>query len=561
MRGLVDWNCWCLHRSESSKYQWSATRISMEPPRGTVSGPISQTGSNAAAGPTQFVRQPKPAKVTNATAEGTLSFPRPSSPTPTGSNGTWEPNGSNGDAKRDGESLPAPTSGWFDSTGAPSPQPQFTLQSPVPVNAVELGSSAQNSQTDSNTTAGQWQQLPPQGMAFVSAPSPQSDVAGLPDRRNLDPQFAKQGIAVPTGPMRTAEQAQPSIQDQMLLEDKERRHRIGSLVSRQLLEDADAPIESQPPAIEPPKGWRAIEKELRERLDRCDHLLRRSAVQSGRQEILVAMRQLMRALDERRGEWRSEPHLDLALQAFREEADFHASLKSPEQAVSVARIVESHQTPVLKGMQLESLAPDTAAQYYHQYAKDQLVLAAERHGFASDLYYAYGKCLERVASDEPAERTMFLSQAAVCYQAALIIRADQSHAANELGYVLLQLDRNAEAFDALQYSLKLRPTPETYRNLVEVYRRHNDRGGQQWAVNQLASLDQKQAGPTANLPVVQEVSPEMFASMSPRNDAQFANIPNPAAMMPPQSMAPRGNAPSAPAAQTANGNWFQRMTR
>ena len=392
---------------------------------------------------------------------------------------------------------------------------------------------------------------------------------GLPDRRGANPSEAN-GTSANGPSIRTAEQSQLSVQDQMLLEDKERRQRIGSLVSRELLQP-NYVTEEKPPAIEPPVGWRAIEKDLRDSLTRCDNLLKRKAVQSGRHEVLIAMRQLMRALDQRRGDWRSEPHMDLALQAFREEADFHASLKNPEQSSSVAAIVASHQTPVLKGMRLDELAPDTAAQYYHQYAKDQFVLAAERHGFASDIYYAYGKCLERLANENQEQRSMLLHQAAVCYQAALIIRSDQSDAANELGYVLLQLDRNSEAFDALQYSLKLRPTTETYRNLAELYRRHGDENGTNWAVNQIAAIQKTGTNLTPGRPIVQEVSPEVFASLSPRDEAMAtafaANQMNQGNVVPTSYPAYQGPNPvpappvNSPAPQNANASWYQRMFR
>lgn len=521
--------------------------------------PVTQgVGGVSVSGP-QFVRQPKVKREPEPSSVEAIKVPRPVSFEPAPG---LVPGGSGwGPATQVPTGSETPPN-WFVNPELSARNGAVWLEGPQPNVAAtrsarleQAGPVAANVQSGVGST--EWQRLPRTGTALVSDPRESETREGLPDRSHLDPRLAQQGISHAVGPMRTAEQAQPSLQDQILLEDKEKRHRIGSLVSQQLLKDADMPVESKPTAIEPPMGWRAIEKDLRGRLERCDQLLKRRAYLSAKQEILTAMRQLMRALDERRGEWRSEPQLDLALQAFREEADFQSSLKTPEQAVSVATIVSTHQTAVLKGMQLDRLAPDTAAQYYHQYAKDQLVLAAERHGFAADLYYAYGKCLERLASVETSSRTMLLSQAAVCYQAALIIRADQSDAANELGYVLLQLDRNTEAFDALQYSLKLRPTPETYRNLVEVYRRHEDMQGQKWAVDQLASLERQLPRTNPNMPVVQEVSPEVFASLSPRNDAMFGPgmSAGPASMMAGGGpwVNPQGSgAGSGPAVQMAN---------
>lgn len=329
----------------------------------------------------------------------------------------------------------------------------------------------------------------------------------------------------------------------------EQRNRIGKLVSEELLKDAESPIESRPTAIEPPSGWNALEKELKARLQSCDEMLRRGAVYSGKQEAIVAIRLLLRQLDQRRSQWISEPFFDQALAAFKEESEFHRTSDSPDRSLDVEEIVRGHSTPVLKGCNLAHVPPAIAAQHYQHFAKDRLIAAAERHPWAADLFYAFGKCLEKQAVEATSESEMLLGQAAICYQAALASRSQHAEAANQLGFVLLKLDRCEEAQMFLAHSVQVRPSIEAYQNLIELYRRRGNQQGIDWASNQAIAMRKSQTNPR-NLPRVHEVDPGTFATMSPRFDWNNVQpMTNPSVQTPP-----------AQAAQKSS-SWFGRMFR
>ncbi|MFN9913138.1 MAG: hypothetical protein ACK53L_11165, partial [Pirellulaceae bacterium] len=124
-------------------------------------------------------------------------------------------------------------------------------------------------------------------------------------------------------------------------------------VSRELLADSLRPLADAPTAVEPPTGWKNIESELRQRLARSRELLRRQAILSAREEVLAGLRGLTRAIDLRTSAYSSEPALNRALMALDEELDFHQSLRQPTHSISTRQIVARHETPALKGVELE----------------------------------------------------------------------------------------------------------------------------------------------------------------------------------------------------------------
>ncbi len=230
----------------------------------------------------------------------------------------------------------------------------------------------------------------PKKEAPPSTPVEVNSTASAPKTESITQQSNDELVIAPT-----VEKPKAPPNERSYLERKQEaldqeRLKIGQKVSTHILADSNAPSDPPPPAIEPPNGWNAIKDQLQTHLRQCDEYLRRGATHTARQEALFGLRLLFRALDQRRNAWTSEPDLDQALTAFREEADFHASMRNPEMARSVASIVATHQTPVLKSTDLTNMAPEIAAQYYRYFAKDRLVEAAERHVWAADLFYSYG---------------------------------------------------------------------------------------------------------------------------------------------------------------------------
>ncbi len=399
-----------------------------------------------------------------------------------------------------------------------------------------------------------WESLPKNGLVLVgdpmARPTTTGSLGGLPDRLGSNGENPI-GTSSHSSASAVTSPAIMEWQLESLRLASEQKRRLGVQVSTDILQDDASPKEVLPTAIEPPAGWQSIEIELKKHLTDCDDLLRRGAVFSGRQEALIAIRLLLRNLDQRRSRWVSEPSFDQALVAFRESTEFYESMQHPERSQDVPALVRGHQTPVLKNTELKSLPPAIAAQHYMHFAKDRMIAAAEYHPWASDLYYALGKCFERQAEESTLEQSMLLSQAAACYQAALATKNNHAQAANQLGFVLLQLDRNQEAEFYLRESLKMSQTPQAYRNLAELYRRNGNEPARTWATNQIAAL-QVSAPNRMGVPAIQEVDPATFASISPRNAWTYsANTPNP-------TSAPAANGQVQQASATS---WLGRLFR
>lgn len=296
---------------------------------------------------------------------------------------------------------------------------------------------------------------------------------------------------------------------------KQVRAHLASHVSREILTPAIVASRRDVRPVETPPGWASVREEIQASLNRCDHLLRRGAVHSSRQEAIVSLRQLCRALDLHRQRWESEPTCQQALIALRESEDFERTIMT--ESTSVHRLVQSHQTPVLREMNLNAVAPAVAAQHYRAYARDALITAADGHPWAADLYYALGKTYEKEAMQDHARRSTLMQHATICYQAAHAVDPRRHHIANQLGFNLLQLDRVAEAAVALQASVAVQPNANAYRNLAEVYRRTGQAADMQLALHQATAMSANEVHYSQDNPEITEISPEEFARISPPN--------------------------------------------
>jgi len=335
--------------------------------------------------------------------------------------------------------------------------------------------------------------------------------------------------------------------------------RTAARVSAQLLDGSQMPLSQSPLPVEPPTGWNTIRESLKANLARCDDLLRRGAILSAREEVLIGMRTLFRSIDLRGGTWASEPAMEQALAAFEEEADFYRTGNSSGAVQTTERIVSGHRTQALKRTQLHLVSPDLAAQHYRSYSKQQWLQAARSHPYAADLLYAYGKTLEREADQTANDAVMRRGQAIVCYQAAMDIDPRNADNANQLGYALLQLDRVDEAHIALNHSIQTHPNPAAWNNLVEVYRRKGESEQVAFAQRKINELKPDVPPDMVGVPEVVELDAKTFASISPYPARMQTSSP----IEPPAPSSPVQQASATvPAANPATkSSWFGKLFR
>lgn len=292
---------------------------------------------------------------------------------------------------------------------------------------------------------------------------------------------------------------------------------LASLVSSQII--AERPGNEargrQISPIDAPPGWQAVGEEMGQRIANCEALLNRKAYYSAREEAESAMLTLVRVLDLISNRYDSEPAWFAASKAMQEAEDFSSAQRLTSDSDILRRIILSHETPVLKDADVTTLAPLAAAQHYRQFAETKLLEAAQGHPWAAEVVYALGRTYQAQAdvvddgSDQPLRW-----KAVTLYRAARAIAPYNAVATNQLGYVLLQMDRAADAREALVASLNTTPSLQAYENLVEASRRLGDQATGNWAMQQALVLKSTLA-PETNVPAVIEVDPRTFAALSP----------------------------------------------
>ena len=320
-----------------------------------------------------------------------------------------------------------------------------------------------------------------------------------------------------------------------------KRLALAQRVSHELLSTQSAPNAraKAPEALESLPGWQSVERELRQRLERCDSLLKRGVVLSAREEVSQGLLRLYRNMDMHRGSLFSETAFEKAMVAFREEADFQRAVVSRS---GVQAIVDTHSTEALKGRPLENTSPEMAASHYRWYARYQLIAASDSHPWSADLLYAFGRTLEKDSELNPTRSNILKNQAVVCYQAAMQIAPSQSDISNQLGFALIHLDRMDDAYNALSASLQQKPTANAWNNLAELFRQRGANADAEYALQQAAALNNGSPKYSAENPEITEVDPTVFAKYSP--------MPT---MASPTQIATSNNLPtSVPNAYTAN---------
>ena len=77
------------------------------------------------------------------------------------------------------------------------------------------------------------------------------------------------------------------------------------------------------------------------------------------------------------------------------------------------------------------------------------------HPWFAELYYCLGRSLQSQAESTPAKADVLMHQSLTYYRAAQAIDPANVTNANQLGYVLLKLDRPSEAINQLQQVVQL----------------------------------------------------------------------------------------------------------
>ncbi|HBE67380.1 MAG TPA: hypothetical protein DDW52_04450 [Planctomycetaceae bacterium] len=275
-------------------------------------------------------------------------------------------------------------------------------------------------------------------------------------------------------------------------------------------------------SVDNPEGWKAVAHRIDQHRAECQRLLGRRAFFSARDEALKAARYLMQMIDLHVGSFTSEPTMADALVALQEARDFSSSDASHGHS-DVKRLVDAHTSNALKAYNLAGVSPLAAAQHYRIWAATRFVDAAQNHPYASELFYMIGRIAqEQAIARSGIERSHLQWEAITFYRAAAAIDPQNSLALNNLGFMLLQIDRPADAKEALLASVRLGTTPEAAKNLVIASQQLGDAQLASWAAVQI----QPEAPAPIQRPQITYVSGQTFVAMNPVNHLTQQVAPN-----------------------------------
>ena len=276
----------------------------------------------------------------------------------------------------------------------------------------------------------------------------------------------------------------------------------------------------------------AVGKRVEDRIDAGFKLANKGALYGARAEFRKALLAVAEALD---AQYRVTSHtlaLHEAMQAMKEAGDF--TKDEVGSMGPVERIVASHQTPVLKQGHVDGMPALIATQWYYTFAQQRMVAGSGGAAEASHAMYALGK-LHMALAELENENEQNAPQAMTFLQTALTVDASNFSAANELGVMLARFGQLPEARDVLQHSARIRPTPETWKNLEVVHHRLGE-----FEMEQRARTEWQRAGAPGR-PVatgvagnVQWVAPQAFAGR------RTGGVQVPAATPPPTATQPKG---------------------
>lgn len=207
--------------------------------------------------------------------------------------------------------------------------------------------------------------------------------------------------------------------------------------------------------------------------------------------------------------------LALGLRAMKEAEDFLPRAGQLEADLDIPAIVAGHQTPVLKGVANERLAPYSALRCYLTFAQEQLAAAGGSEVASSMALHGLGKLHAALAEDRAAPILAAEPKAVAFFQAALLVFPRNFMAANDLGVLLARREDYAHARALLEHSLTICAQATGWHNLGVVYERlgmidlarRAERLAQVWQNTELA----QRGGRPADYPRIQWVDPATFA--------------------------------------------------
>jgi tetratricopeptide (TPR) repeat protein len=214
-----------------------------------------------------------------------------------------------------------------------------------------------------------------------------------------------------------------------------------------------------------------VETQARQLIEQAFRLADRGAIYSARSDLMTALQRLCDAQDTIHGNRRSTKAFQAALIAMEEAGDF---VITGEVRKDLQRVIEGHQTQVLKDATLDRITHILAMQQYYSFAQEQLIEAANGSRAASEALCGLGKVARRLPTTDSASPRNALVKALVYQQSAIAIDENNFHAKNELGVLYAQLNRPRDAVQFLHEVALATNWPTAWANLARVHTQLNE---------------------------------------------------------------------------------------
>ena len=243
-------------------------------------------------------------------------------------------------------------------------------------------------------------------------------------------------------------------------------------------------------------------------------LASRGAYFAARSEFFGSLRLVAQGLD---AEHKTNEHsraLASAVTALKESEDFLPDQARLGAEADVPALIAIHTTSVMKEEAKDATAL-AALRNYLTFAQRQLAKAAGSEVAGSMALQSLGKLHAAMAQKRYASVIAPESKAMVFYQAALLSYPNNYMAANDLGVLMAQCGRYADAKVMFERSVAVRPQSTSWQNLAVVYRQMQEplraeRAASQAAVVRQNELAQRRMSATASNDVVQWVDSQTF---------------------------------------------------
>jgi tetratricopeptide (TPR) repeat protein len=207
-------------------------------------------------------------------------------------------------------------------------------------------------------------------------------------------------------------------------------------------------------------------------IDYALNLAERGAVQSAQDEFTTALDLIADALDaDTRNIARAHARaVQAGLTAIEETKDFVPADTPHNVVINLAQLAATHQTPVLRNVDVAQMTRAEALQRYHSYATQQLAFAGGHSAIASSALYGLGRAECVTTAGASGRNHLGAPNAMALYQAALLVDPQNYMASNELGVLMARFGDLDSAAGQLEHSLSIKPQAESWHNLAAVYR-------------------------------------------------------------------------------------------